>query len=405
MASHIEPGPAGPADKPGDIEAAHLGEAVSFVNAQTRLPWATLALIIAMAGLYFLAVMRGGSGDSLVLLLLISGAKINGSVVGGEWWRLLSSAFLHGSFTHLVVNAIGILLLGWFLENAMSKRFLLVSFVIPAVVGSVVSVVATDHPSVGASGGMFGLMGATVGFALLRWKRIPRLVRSYVIGLPVAVGTSSIIHGMLAANVDNYAHLGGVGAGLILGVAAVLIQGRSNEAISFLGKLLVATVLLLTVYSTGSAVARMFFRFELPAVEWAVRGEGERRAHLWPVNWRAGTLVEGVCLLGEPVTGSPVTCYADPYFATLVVGELQRMRGTGIYAEWSRRTAVDEVDSDGIYSPYDIIWYEDTGRDLAFGLLAYAPIIDKYVPAFTAFRARPESLRAARATPGGRGHQ
>jgi membrane associated rhomboid family serine protease len=405
MESNSEPGPAGPVDKAGDVETARLGEAVSFVNAQTRLPWATLALIIVMAGLYFLAVMCGGSGDSLVLLLLVSGAKINSSVAGGEWWRLLASAFLHGSFTHLVANAIGILLLGWFLENAMGKRFLLVSFVLPAVVGSIVSVFATNFPSVGASGGMLGLMGATVGFAVLRWRRIPRLVRSYVIGLPLAVGVSSIIHGMLETNVDNFAHVGGAIAGLFLGLAGVFVQGRATEVMRFLGKLGVAAILLVTVYSTGSSVARMFFRFELPEVEWAVRGEGERRVHLWPVNWRAGTLVEGVCLLGEPVTGSPVTCYADPYFATLVVGKLQRMRGTGIYAEWSRRTAVDEVENDGIYGPYDILWYEDVERDLAFGLLAYAPIVDKYVPAFTAFRSRPESARAGRATPGGQGRQ
>ncbi len=226
------------------------------------------------------------------------------------------------------------------------------------------------------------------------------MVRSYVIGLPVAVGTSSIIHGMVAANVDNSAHLGGAVAGLLLGVAAVQLQGRAGEGAQFLGKLLVAALLLFTVYAMGSAAARMFFRFELPQVEWAVRGEGERRAHLWPVNWRAGTLLEGVCLLGEPVTGSPVTCYADPYFATLVVGELQRMRGTGIYAEWSRRLELDEVEGQGIYGPYDILWYEDVERDLAFGLLAYAPIIDKYVPAFTAFRARPDSRRTGRVMPG-----
>ncbi len=405
MTEHLEQGPDGLDEKMGISEVRRLGEEVTFVNAQTRLPWATLAIIILMAGLYFLAVMRGGSGDSLVLLLLISGAKINASVVDGEWWRLLASAFLHGSFTHLVVNAIGILLLGWFLENAMGRRFLLVSFVLPAMVGSVVSVVATDHPSVGASGGMFGLMGATVGFALLRWRRIPRLVRSYVIGLPVAVGSSSIIHGMLAANVDNYAHLGGVFAGLVLGLGGVVAQGRSTDGIRFVGKLLAAAMLLLTVYAAGSAVARMFFRFDLPQVEWAVRGERERQSHLWPVNWQPGTLVEGVCLLGEPVTGAPVTCYADPYFATLVVGGLQRMRGTGIYAEWSRRSEDEEVVSAGIYEPYDIFWFEDSERDLAFGLLAYAPIVDKYVPLFTAFRARPVAVRSGREAPGVQGRR
>lgn len=404
MTHHLEQGPGGPADVLDDKEARRLGEAVTFVNAQTRLPWVTLALIVVMAGLYFLAVMRGGSGDSLVLLLLISGAKINASVQDGEWWRLLASAFMHGSFTHLVVNAIGILLLGWFLENAMGKRFLLIAFALPAVVGGVVSVVVTDYPSVGASGGMFGLLGATVGYAALRWRQIPRLVRSYVIGLPVAVGTSSIIHGTLAANVDNSAHIGGILTGLLLGLLGVLIASRCSEALNFLGKVVAAATLLFTVYAAGSAVARMFYRFELPPVEWAAKGEGEKRGHLWPVNWQSGTLVEGVCLLGEPVTGAPVTCYSDPYFATMVVGSLQRMRGTGVYAEWSRRSEDADVGSGGIYGPYDILWFEDLERGLAFGLLAYAPIVDKYVPLFTAFRARPKTVHGGQWSPGAKDH-
>ncbi len=404
MTSQHEQESAGPTHSSTDREDEQLGEAVAFVNAQTRLPWATLSLIVVMAGLYFVAVMRAGSGDSLVLLLLISGAKINATVIDGEWWRLISSAFLHGSFTHLVVNAIGILLLGWFVENAMGRHFLLVSFVLPAMVGGLVSVVATDHPSVGASGGMFGLMGATVGFAALRWKRIPRLIRSYVVGLPVAVGTSSIIYGTLAANVDNSAHMGGAIAGLLLGLAGVLANGRGADARLFLARLLVGATLLVAVYGVGSALARMYFRYQLPPVEWAVRGEGERRAYLWPVNWRAGTLVEGVCLLGEPVSRTPVVCYADPYFATVVVGSLQRMRGTGIYAEWALRTADSEIVSGGIYEPYDILWYEDLERDLAFGLLAYAPVIDKYVPTFTAFCARPVRARSGKVSPGAQGH-
>lgn len=404
MTSRHEQGQASLAHHAGDPAQERMEEAVAFVNAQTRLPWATLSLIALMAALYFVGVMRGGSGDSLVLLLLISGAKINATVIDGEWWRLIASAFLHGSFTHLVVNAIGILLLGWFLENAMGRRFLLLSFVLPALVGSLVSVATTDHPSVGASGGMFGLMGATIGFAFLRWRHIPRLIRSYVVGLPVAVGSSSVIYGVFAANVDNSAHIGGVVAGLLLGFGGVLASRWENDLGLFLGKLLVATVLLATVYCTGSTLARMYLRFELPEVEWAVRGEGERRAHLWPVNWRAGTLVEGICLLGEPVSGTPVICYADQYFATMVVGSLQRMRGTGIYAEWSLRSTGGEIDSGGVYEPYEILWHEDLERDLAFGLLAYAPVVGKYVPLFTVLCARPVLGRSGRASPGAGGH-
>lgn len=373
---------------------------VRFVDAQARLPVMTLGLIVVMASLYFLAETLGGAtSDSLVLLLLISGAKVNASILGGEWWRLIASAFLHGTFVHLVVNSVGVLLLGWFVENTLGRAFVLVCFVLASVAGALLSVYVTDYPSVGASGGMFGLLGATVGYALLRWRLIPRLIRTYVIGLPVAVGAASVVHGLMASNVDNSAHLGGGIAGLAAGLLVVLVTGKGIGLRAFAARVLVAGTVLVTVYSVGATVARMFFRFELAPVEWAVRGQGERRVHLWPVNWRAGTLVEGVCLLGDPVSGQAVRCYSDPYYSTLIVGPLQRMRGTGIYAEWLRRDG-EHDELEGLYGPYDILWYEDAGRDLAFALLVYEPMVEKYIPVFTAFSAAPMPARGGPGVPG-----
>ncbi len=381
------------ADPPPDAETLRLRADQLFAATLARLPWCTLLLLLLFAVLHFAVAMQaGGSDENLVLLLVVSGAKTDALILGGQWWRLLSSAFLHGTFTHLLVNSIGILMLGWFVENALGRSRLLLLFVLSAMTGALVSVLSTDQPSVGASGGMFGLLGATLGYAVLYWRKIPGILRTYVVGLPLAVGLATLLHGVMAANVDNSAHLGGGAAGLAAVFVMLTLDRFPVEPLRFLGRFLAAAAVLAVVYAVGATVAHLAGRFELPPVELAVRAEGEPSAHLWPVGWERGLLHEGACVLGQEALRGEIECYGDPFYSTLVVGPTQRMRGTGIYTEWLRRH--QEEAGEGLYESYEIYWAEDPLRELSFALLAFRPIADKYLPLFAALRARPGPGRA-----------
>ncbi len=87
--------------------------------------------------------------------------------LAGEIWRLLSHAFLHGSVVHLLVNSISLFSLGGMLERLLGWRRFLVLYTVSALAGGLASAfVGGARLSVGASGAIFGLLGAT--FALVR---------------------------------------------------------------------------------------------------------------------------------------------------------------------------------------------------------------------------------------------
>jgi membrane associated rhomboid family serine protease len=137
----------------------------------------------------------------------------------GEVWRLFTYAFLHGGTAHLVMNMFSLYSLGSFLENLLGGRRFLTVYVLSALVGGLTSAaVALLHPrvSVGASGAIWGLMGATLGLVLRRDGVLPTLVARGLKQRLVVVVLLNIAISMLPA-VDFGAHLGGGVVGFVLG--------------------------------------------------------------------------------------------------------------------------------------------------------------------------------------------
>src|SRR4030095_10056575 len=96
-------------------------------------------------------------------------------VVAGEYWRLLTAPWLHGSTEHLIGNGIALYILGMMCEAAFGPVQFIVLYVLSGLAGSLVSVLVSAGPSVGASGAIFGLQGAAI--VLLRRERERLLVR------------------------------------------------------------------------------------------------------------------------------------------------------------------------------------------------------------------------------------
>jgi membrane associated rhomboid family serine protease len=138
-----------------------------------------------------------------------------GQVVGvaaGEYYRLLTAAFLHGGVLHIMFNMWVLYALGPQLEQLLGRARFLVLYLLSALGGSVVSFVfgAPNVPSVGASGAIFGLMGATLV--------VGRRLRADVTNVAVLIGINVAI-GFVVPNIDWRAHFGGLITGAI--VAAV----------------------------------------------------------------------------------------------------------------------------------------------------------------------------------------
>jgi rhomboid protease GluP len=152
--------------------------------------------------------------------------QVSGS---GEWWRLASALFLHAGWMHLLFNSATILAFGSPIERLWGRARTVAIFFAAALAGNALSVLLSRHeqtPSVGASGGAFGLLAAywlaLVSVSLPKHRKFKRrLVRllSAVIALEISLGFLTQwdrLAELLGARIDNGAHLGGFAAGLAL---------------------------------------------------------------------------------------------------------------------------------------------------------------------------------------------
>ena len=141
----------------------------------------------------------------------------------GDFWRLLSAMFLHGDGTpqggilHLALNVIALVQIASLYELMFgSRRFLFIYFT-SGIIASLTSALVRQGPSVGASGALFGILGA---FVLSVWRspryRHERFARSIVNQLLFWI-IANIVIGFQIPQIDNSAHLGGLAAGVLLG--------------------------------------------------------------------------------------------------------------------------------------------------------------------------------------------
>lgn len=145
-------------------------------------------------------------------------------VQSGEVWRIISAAFLHVSLIHLLVNMYSLVIIGTQVETFIGKLKFLFIYLISAIVGSLLSLIFNEVNivSVGASGAIFGLMGALLYFGYHYRLYLSEAIKNQII--PVIV--LNLILGFMVSGVDNAAHIGG----LIGGYLASMAIGIENKS-------------------------------------------------------------------------------------------------------------------------------------------------------------------------------
>lgn len=140
------------------------------------------------------------------------------SIAAGEWWRLLSYAFVHGGFLHLAMNMFSLFALGRFAEKMWGPVRFLLLFLLSALGGGALALIYDPFPQlVGASGGTCGILAAFGVWVFLNRDHLPpeTLVRWSQVLLVNAVLIGSM--GFFINGVSNTGHLGGAALGAILG--------------------------------------------------------------------------------------------------------------------------------------------------------------------------------------------
>lgn len=161
--------------------------------------------------IYGLGIVSIGGDD-----LLKWGADYRPLTTGGQWWRLVTSMFLHGGLMHIVGNMFGLFFVGLYLEPVLGKAKYLFAYMVTGIVGSITSIwwhVATV--SVGASGAIFGLFGVFLSLLLL--KVFPEEVKKQMLITTLVLVGYNLVFG-LTGGIDNAAHMGGLVSGLLIGL-------------------------------------------------------------------------------------------------------------------------------------------------------------------------------------------
>jgi rhomboid protease GluP len=162
-------------------------------------------------------VVLGGSTSLQVLVDM--GAMVPILVAQGEYWRLVTAMFLHVGILHLAFNSFGLYLFGSLIEGVLGAARFIAIYLITGVCASAASF-AFSPPgtaAAGASGAVFGLLGAWLAFNLRR--RSLSLAQANIQGALMLIGINLAL-GFLLPGIDNIAHLGGLAAGLGAGFAA-----------------------------------------------------------------------------------------------------------------------------------------------------------------------------------------
>ena len=152
-----------------------------------------------------------------LLLWLGNGAE---TITHGEWWRVFTALFLHANWLHLGMNSLAIWIFGSAVEKVMGRWRLLLVFFLAGAAGNVLSAsLARYDVAVGASAGIFGVVGA-FGVAAYRLDAPMYLaLRRRLLMLLALMVAADFTIGGLEPQVDNLAHVGGFFAGILLALA------------------------------------------------------------------------------------------------------------------------------------------------------------------------------------------
>lgn len=183
------------------------GKKIAYVN----------GVFIAANVIYFIYIEFAGSSSDTNFMVR-SGAMYTPLILMGEYYRLVTSMFMHFGIDHILNNMLVLFILGDNLERALGHFKYLIFYLVTGVAANIISQAVNIQRhmivvSAGASGAVFGVIGGLL-YAVARNKgRLEDLSTSQL----VVVILFSLYHGFTSAGIDNAAHIGGLIAGIIMG--------------------------------------------------------------------------------------------------------------------------------------------------------------------------------------------
>ncbi len=179
--------------------------------------FATVTILTACVGMY-LVTMLASQKVGEVNALIRYGAALPEGVFGGQWWRLITAGFLHGNLMHIGFNLWALMDVGRHAEEVYGAKRMVVIYIASTVGGFLLSMLRGTTLTVGASAGLFGLIGAMIALGLRhKWSAEASAIKAFYLRWAIY----GLLWGLLPFfRVDNAAHIGGLLTGLALGYVA-----------------------------------------------------------------------------------------------------------------------------------------------------------------------------------------
>lgn len=175
-----------------------------------RVPYVTLGIILINFVVFLLMYLFGKDSHDVQTLVKF-GALYKSFVKNGEFFRLITCAFVHIGVVHLLVNSYSLFIIGSQMESFLGKLKYLFVYIISALCGSLMSIVFHETVSAGASGAIFGLLGSMLYFGYNYRVFLGNVLRSQIIPLIIL----NLVIGFFIPGVDVAAHVGGLLGGII----------------------------------------------------------------------------------------------------------------------------------------------------------------------------------------------
>ena len=224
------------------------------VKSMGKTKWSEVPVTLVMIGINIAVAMvmwlkYSSLGD--VGGIIAMGANVRSATMTGEWWRLLTSLFVHVGLAHLILNVYGLWILGRLSEKMFSHWRYIIIYLVSGVCGALASTASAKGAiSAGASGAVLGVLGGLAAELFLRrnvyaaWGRV-------VLGNLLFLILANVVIGFLYPVIDQSAHIGGMVSGLCLGALFALQRQPSkwlNRLVAGIALCVVASFFLATVF-------------------------------------------------------------------------------------------------------------------------------------------------------------
>jgi membrane associated rhomboid family serine protease len=205
----------------------------------------TRSLIAANVIIYLITASQGAGINSPGGSLFVKWALFGPAVAQGDWWRLITAAFLHASVIHIGLNMYVLWIIGSPVEEYLGRARFLALYFVSGLAGSAGALVVTPLAvTVGASGAIFGILGALL---IIEWQTTGRLAGNAMTWIVINLALSFVI-----SNISIGGHVGGLIGGILV-TLAYANWGRGHAAFGRVGVLGIVGIVAVAVASVAIA--------------------------------------------------------------------------------------------------------------------------------------------------------